>query len=146
MREHLAMRMKRRAEIQKREAEAAGHPNVFARATSPHFSSIQNVRFSASNRPNDDLPTHRRPVSPPPRSRRAPTMSTTPSFVRTSGSRKRKHLVRPRMFHSHHYRNRGVQLLMDFGVMDTSSCTPMNHTFVEIWHGEPPCVPTIAFA
>ena len=29
---------------------------------------------------------------------------------------------------------------MDFGVMDTTTCTPMNNTFVEIWHGEPLCV------
>ena len=28
---------------------------------------------------------------------------------------------------------------MDFGVMDTSTCTPLNNAFVEIWHGEPPC-------
>ena len=28
---------------------------------------------------------------------------------------------------------------MDFGVMDTSTCTPLNNSFVEIWHGEPLC-------
>ena len=31
---------------------------------------------------------------------------------------------------------------MDFGVLDTSTCTPMNYTFVEIWHGESPRVPS----
>jgi len=30
---------------------------------------------------------------------------------------------------------------MDFGVLDTSTCTPMNNTFVEIWHGKFPCAP-----
>lgn len=29
---------------------------------------------------------------------------------------------------------------MDIGVMDTGTCTPMNYTFVEIWHGKSPCV------
>jgi len=28
----------------------------------------------------------------------------------------------------------GVKLLMDFGVIDTTTCTPMNNSFVEIWH------------
>ena len=140
------MRMKRRAEIQKREAEAAGRPNLFSRATTPHFSSIQNVRFPVPNRPNSDLPVHRRPALPPLKLSRAPTMSTTRSFVRTSGSRKRKPFPHAQAFRSHHHRNRGTQLTMDFGVMDTSTCTPMNHTFVEIWHGEPPCVPTIVYA
>jgi len=27
---------------------------------------------------------------------------------------------------------------MDLGVMDTSTCTPMNNAFVEIWHGKSP--------
>lgn len=30
---------------------------------------------------------------------------------------------------------------MDFGVMDTTTCTPMNNTFVEIWHGKLHCDP-----
>lgn len=44
LREHLAFRMRRRAEVQKREADAAGRPFNVARASSPHFTSIQNVR------------------------------------------------------------------------------------------------------
>ena len=28
---------------------------------------------------------------------------------------------------------------MDFGVLDTTTCTPMNNTFVEIWAGKSPC-------
>jgi len=28
----------------------------------------------------------------------------------------------------------GLKLLMDFGVMDTTTCTAMNNTLVEIWH------------
>ena len=32
---------------------------------------------------------------------------------------------------------------MDFGVLDTTTCTPMDNAFVEIWHGESPRVPTI---
>ena len=27
---------------------------------------------------------------------------------------------------------------MDFGVIDTATCTPMNRAFVDVWHGEPP--------
>ena len=42
MREHLAMRMKRRGEIMKREAKAAGRSLHVARA-SPHYTTIQNV-------------------------------------------------------------------------------------------------------
>jgi len=43
-------------------------------------------------------------------------------------------------FRSHRYHNRGAQLLMDFGVLDTTTCTPMNNAFVEIWHGESICI------
>ena len=42
IREHVAMRARRRAEIQKRE----GTP--VARATSPHYTNIQNVHFPLS--------------------------------------------------------------------------------------------------
>jgi len=45
MREYMAMRMRRRAEIRKREAEAAGISTHVARA---HYPDIQNVRFSMS--------------------------------------------------------------------------------------------------
>ena len=45
IREHVAMRMRRRAEIQKREAEAIGNPTRVARAAPPHYTNIQNVRF-----------------------------------------------------------------------------------------------------
>ena len=48
IRDHLAKRMRRRAEIRKREARAAGPPTPVARATSPHFTNIQNVRFLLS--------------------------------------------------------------------------------------------------
>lgn len=49
MREYMAMRMRRRAEIRKREAEAAGISTHVARA---HYPDIQNVRFSMSKRSN----------------------------------------------------------------------------------------------
>ena len=65
-------------------------------------------------------------------------MSTTRSFVRTLGRRKGKYTPMHTDVRSDHYQNRGLELLMDFGVMDTTTCTPMNHTFVEIWHGESP--------
>ena len=45
IREHMAMRMRRRAEIMKREAEAAGGSVHVARAT-PHYPNMQNVRPS----------------------------------------------------------------------------------------------------
>ena len=44
-------------------------------------------------------------------------------------------------FRSDSHCNRGAELLMDFGASDTTTCTPMNNTFVEIWHGESPCAP-----
>ena len=45
IREYVDMRMRRRAEIQKREADAAGRSTHFARA---HYPDIQNVRLSIS--------------------------------------------------------------------------------------------------
>jgi hypothetical protein len=68
LREHLAIRMRRRAAIQKRQADAAGRSFNFARASSPHYTSIQNVSpqflsdlHSLIFSPIDDL--HHRPRS-----------------------------------------------------------------------------------
>lgn len=70
IREHVAMRMRRRAEIQKREAEDCNNSTSASPAEPPHFTNIQNVRFPLSklseilaHPSTDDLP-HR------PRSRR----------------------------------------------------------------------------
>lgn len=52
IRDYVAMRMRKRAEIQKREAKAAGNPSPDPPAKPPHFTSIQNVRFPLSKRPN----------------------------------------------------------------------------------------------
>jgi len=46
IRDHMVMRMRRRAEILEREAEAAGSSIHFARATTPYYPKIQNVRPS----------------------------------------------------------------------------------------------------
>jgi len=51
IREHVAMRMRRRAEIQKREAEAAGRP-FHPRSRHPYYTNIQNVRFTHPKRSN----------------------------------------------------------------------------------------------
>ena len=63
IREHVAMRMRRRAEVQKREAEDAGSPTSTSPAELPHFTDIQNVRSPLSKRSEsladlliDDLP------------------------------------------------------------------------------------------
>ena len=86
IREHVAMRARRRAEIQKRE----GTP--VARATSPHYTNIQNVRFPAFRMVQlSDLPAHRQPVSLPPKSLKVPTTSIMSLFVRMLGRRSRKH-------------------------------------------------------
>ena len=47
IREHVAMRMRRRAEIQKREAEAEGRL-ISAHFPRAHYPDIQNVRFPMS--------------------------------------------------------------------------------------------------
>lgn len=92
IREHVTMRMKRRAENQKREMEAAGRPTPVARAIPPHYTSIQNVRFQLPELPNDlNLPAHRRPASPPPKLSKVRIISTMSSSVWTSGSPKRMH-------------------------------------------------------
>ena len=63
IKEHVAMRMRKRAEIRKREANDAGHPTPVASANLPYYNHIQNVRFPLSKRsygltylPVDDLP------------------------------------------------------------------------------------------
>lgn len=48
IREHVAMRIRRRAENRNREMEAAGRPTPVARAIPPHYTNIQNVRFQLS--------------------------------------------------------------------------------------------------
>jgi len=97
IRDHVAMRMARRAELQRREAGAAGNSIHFARA---HYSTIQNTTCLT-----------------------APEVTEGPYYVNNE-------LVRGNITES----QQGVKLLMDFGVMDTSTCQPMNNTFVEIWH------------
>jgi len=62
IRDHLAMRMRKRAENMKREAKAAGRSLNVARATTPHYTTIQNVRFSLFEQSTQDLPVRRRPV------------------------------------------------------------------------------------
>lgn len=59
--EHLAMRMRKRAENMKREAKAAGR-SLIPRATTPHYTTIQNVGFSLFEKSTHDLPVLRRPV------------------------------------------------------------------------------------
>ena len=51
IREHVAMRMRRRADIQKREAEDAGRPAPPS-SKHPYYTNIQNVRFPFSQRSN----------------------------------------------------------------------------------------------
>jgi len=97
IREHVAMRMARRAELQRREARAMGNSIHVPRA---HYSTIQNTTCVT-----------------------APEVTEGPYYVNNE-------LVRGDITES----QQGVKLLMDFGVMDTSTCTPMNNTFVEIWH------------
>jgi len=62
IRDHVAMRMRKRAENMKREAKAAGRSLNIARATSPHYTTIQNVRFSLFEQANHGLPVRSRPV------------------------------------------------------------------------------------
>ena len=50
IRDHVVMRMRRRAEIQKREAMAAGRP-IPAPSRHPYYTDIQNVRFAYPNDP-----------------------------------------------------------------------------------------------
>lgn len=64
VREHVTIRMRRRAEIQNCKAEA-GHPTPVARAIPPHYAKIQNMRFQLKERSNGlNLPAPRRPASP----------------------------------------------------------------------------------
>ncbi|KAF9793388.1 Intradiol ring-cleavage dioxygenase [Thelephora terrestris] len=100
IREHLAMRMRRRAEIQKRHSDATGVLNNAVRASSPHYTTIQNTTCLTS-----------------------PEVVEGPYYVNNE-------MVRQDVRES----QKGVTLVMDFGVMDTSTCTPINNAFVEIWH------------
>jgi hypothetical protein len=134
IRDHVAMRVKRRAEIQRREAASGIGPTLAARS---HYTNIQNVRSPFSKRsdgpayPSTDNLPHR------PRSHRGPLLHE--QRVRSSGCQgvaAVSTLLCAWVFCSHRSCIRGVQLVMDFGVMDTTTCTPMNSTFVEIWHGE----------
>ena len=138
IREHVTMRMRRRAEIQKRKAEASGSSSHVARA---HYPNIQNVRSPVfkwsgilSYSYTEDL--YHRPRSPR-------GFLLYQQRARSSGHQRdatvsTNHYVRAFYPHHHRNRNRGLRLLMDFGVLNISSCAPMNYSFVEIWHGKPP--------
>jgi len=91
--------MRKRADIQRREANAAGDFARAARATTPYYTTIQNTTCLT-----------------------APEVVEGPYYVNNE-------LVRTDLRES----QTGVTLLLDLGVMDTTSCTPMNNAFVEIW-------------
>ena len=134
IRDHVAMRMTRRAEMQRREAGAAGNSIHFARA---HYSTI---KMYASQRPSDltirFTPTQTTCLT-------APEVTEGPRYVNNelvgtlqSHNSKLSYLTSPcsDLIPAAIAIGEGVKLLMGFGVMGTSTCQQMNNTFVEIWH------------
>jgi len=94
IREHMAVRMRKRAE------QVVIGPTPAATAAPPPYTNIQNTTCLT-----------------------APEVTEGPYYINNE-------FIRTDITES----QPGVRLLMDFGVLDTTTCTPMNHTFVEIWH------------